>query len=319
MDPVEARIEAALRGLPGPTTQVTDGARAGAIAAAMNGRHRVPHGLLPAVAGAAAAIVAAVVVVGVLRHRTPPPAVADGRIDLVPGVGGVAVRVGDVAWVRTRTGFDIRGRRADAVDLSPNSRFVAIGRGRGLTALAPDGTARWRRSVTGPVVAVSWAPNPEPIHLAYVVRDGARFDLRTVEGDGDNDRLVTRDVTADRPTWNRQPLQIWFQRPDGTAWTADPADARVIGQTKPPYPDPASDAAVGRALAASGHGDWVRRAVEQTGTGALVGISPPGGDGARGADPIELWWVPVDRGAPPRTLGRLTGPRDAHVEIAARS
>jgi hypothetical protein len=92
--------------------------------------------------------------------------------------------------------------------VSPHALYVAAGLGEALVALAPDGTRAWSHPTAGPVAAIAWAPSG--LRIAYVVRVGARFELRLIEGDGDHDALVDGTVRPARPTWSRDSLELTY-------------------------------------------------------------------------------------------------------------
>lgn len=210
----EQRIREALRRLPSSSEEARRRAEAAALAAIAppRARRRRPRWLLAA-AGFAAAVVAAGAAlaatdrleVRIGREPAEPPAMASsqappsGRVSVPSGGRGLAIVAGGRLWLATRSGLGVQGLAVSTAELSPGARFVAVGIGRALVAMAPDGRRAWSHPVGGTVVAAAWAPNP--IAIAYVVRRGARHELRVIEGDGDNDRLVDPDVVPARPSW----------------------------------------------------------------------------------------------------------------------
>ena len=136
-----------------------------------------------------------------LDTHTPKHAFAPGpkRLQVPDGASGIAVLAGGRMWA-TAHAVSINGARATAVELSPNALNIAVGRGRDLVAVHTNGSGeRVLRRTEGQVAAISWAPNP--IEIAYVVKDGAHYRLQLIEGDGDNDRVIDPSVAPVRPTW----------------------------------------------------------------------------------------------------------------------
>lgn len=319
MDEHEHRITEALRALPEPEATITERARARALGAIGRPAHR-RWPLLAGTAAAAAVGGAGLATVGVITLRDEPQPVAiTGAVVLPPELAGVAVTIDGRAWVRTKDGFAIEGLRADTVELSPNARFVAAGIGRSLVALTPNHATAWRVPTTGRVTAIRWAPNPNPIYVAYVVRRGADSELRLVEGDGDHDRAVAPGVDPATPVWNPEPLQVWFSDREGLWQIYEPATDRTA-PTKPAGPDPARATARARAAAgAAGHPEWVERGSTATDEGALVAVGPAVEPGAAPAGgPLEVWWVPVTTAGKPVRVLRASAPFAASVTLSAR-
>jgi hypothetical protein len=206
------RIRGALERLPAPTPERTERARRAAQdALAANAPRRPRRGWVAAGAAAAAAVLLAGVAlastdrlevrVGKEVEERPPVAesTSDPRVELPAGVRGLALVQRGRLWLATTAGLGVQGLAVSTAELSPQALYLAVGLGRSLVAMAPDGRRAWSHETAGPVVAIAWAPNP--IVIAYVVRRGARHELRVIEGDGDNDRLVDRDVAAVQPSW----------------------------------------------------------------------------------------------------------------------
>jgi hypothetical protein len=139
------------------------------------------------------------------------------------GAFAVAQRTQAPATVRVQAGA--HGIAA----VSPHALYVAAGLGDALVALAPDGTRAWSHRTRGPVAAIAWAPSG--LRIAYVVRVGARFELRLIEGDGDHDELVDATVRPARPTWSRDSLAIVYVGAGGARTRYDLAHRthRVLG------------------------------------------------------------------------------------------
>lgn len=280
MTDLDRRVEEALSTLPGPDADTTARALRLAFDALPTPRRSRRRGfLVPAgVAIAAAAAGAALAAAGGLdlrrgssRPSPPAAALAIGELRLPPGLEGLAVLAGERTWSRTRAGFAIEGLGVSAVELSPNGRYLAAGIGESLVALTPAGARVWSHPTTGPVVAAAWAPNPNPIYVAYVVRAAATTELRLIEGDGDHDRLIARGVAAQRPVWRADALRLWFATRDGRPGGYDLAAGRLLprGDVPPTTLAPVGLRGAHRALARIRRG-WVVRAEAGTGAGVVV-------------------------------------------------
>jgi hypothetical protein len=267
----EDRIAAALDALPGPGAEATARARRSALdalplppAPRRSRRRRRTIALVLAGAGIAAATAGlGLAATGCLDVRigaeapraAPVPRVPPGRVLVPPPLHGVAVVAGGRLWLGTRDGLRIEGLPVSAAELSPNALYAAVGIGRSLVAMAPDGRRAWVHPVEGTVVAAAWRPNPQPTLIAYVVRRGERFELRLIEGDGGGDRLIDPDVAPARPVWRADTLAVGYASASGrprlwdvAADAARPADAPVRPAAAPPValvPDGSRVVAIG--------------------------------------------------------------------------
>ena len=97
-----------------------------------------------------------------------------------------------------------------AAELSPRALYVAAGIGRSLVVMRPDGQQAWARAAGGRVEAIAWAPSG--LRLAYVVRTASGTELRTIEGDGDHDRLLDDAVRGVRPSWRARLARARLRR-----------------------------------------------------------------------------------------------------------
>ena len=327
MTELDRRVEEALSALPGPDAETTARARRLAIDALPTTRRSrrrallVPAGVALAAAAAGAALAAAG---GLdLRGGSARPSAAAlpiGVLRLPPGLRGLAVLAGGRTWSRTTAGFAIKGLGASAVELSPNGRYLAAGIGNSLVALTPAGARVWSHPTAAPVVAAAWAPNPNPIYVAYVTRAAGRTELRLIEGDGDHDRLIARDVTARRPVWRADTLRLWFATKDGRPGGYDLAAGRLLpsGEVPPTIIAAAGMTRARRALARVRPG-WRVRAEAETGQGMILAASQPGtGTGVSRSGPLEVWSVPRDEQAAASLVLRVRVPRSGAVSLSAR-
>ena len=331
MSDLDRRIAEALSGLPDPDAAVTARARRLALdATAPPVRSRRRALVVPAVvAVGAAATGAALAAAGGLdlRGRTAPPVIAAtaapplGVLRLPDGIDGLAVLTGGRAWSRTHTGLAIEGLGASAMELSPNGKYLAAGMGDSLVALTPAGARVWSQPTAGPVIAASWAPNPNPIYVAYVVRTAGTTELRLIEGDGDHDRLLARGVAARRPEWRSDALRLWFRWPGGGSGGIDLATGRVLRSAEVPETVFTPDS---RAKA-SGHfrrirPGWRIRADAPTELGTVVAASPdvPAARPTTTAVWLEVWLLPKATTQPASLLLRTRAPLQAPVALSVR-
>ena len=162
---------------------------------------------------------------------------APGRL-LVTGPGG--------AWVVQADGSSRRLGSFEDASWSPRGLFVAVTRGRSLSAVEPDGTARWTLAAAGPVSQPAWAPSG--FRIAY----RAGHSLRVVAGDGSGDRLLARKAAAAAPAWKpeRRRHRLAFAGPRGAIELRDTDTHRLLWRSEPgPAPVDLEWVAGGRSLA----------------------------------------------------------------------
>jgi dipeptidyl aminopeptidase/acylaminoacyl peptidase len=113
----------------------------------------------------------------------------------VPGGGRLLVSSPSGPWVVQPDGSRrLLGAYGEAT-WSPHGLFVAAAEWRTLSAVEPDGTARWSLSAPSPVTMPAWSPSGE--RIAY--RTGRT--LHVVAGDGTGDASIDGDVAPVPPTW----------------------------------------------------------------------------------------------------------------------
>lgn len=211
--------------LPGPDGEVTERALARALAALPTQARRPDRsaralaillaaavGLLAVAAGALAAAGALHVSFGSAGHRTKN---VPGQTQLAvpPGAQGIAATVAGRLWLSTGSGLRLQGLPVSAAALSPHALYVAVGVGRSLVALAPDGRRAWSHPTAGRVASIAWAP--DGLRVAYVVRVGHGFRLYAIEGNGQGNELVDAAVRSVRPAWRADSLAIAYVAPGG--------------------------------------------------------------------------------------------------------
>jgi Tol biopolymer transport system component len=112
-------------------------------------------------------------------------------------------------WLVTAAGARLERFAASAAGLSPRALYVAVGSGRSLVAMSPSGRSAWVQDTRGVVRSIAWAP--DGIEIAYVVaRPGRGNELRMIEGNGTQDRLLATHVAPVMPSWRSDSLAIAF-------------------------------------------------------------------------------------------------------------
>jgi hypothetical protein len=125
------------------------------------------------------------------------PGRRDARPALVrlPAPGRLLVTSEQGAWVVAGDGSRRRLGAYEQATWSPRGLYVAVTRGRELTAVEPNGRVRWSLARSAPIADARWAPSG--YRIAY--RSGR--SLRVVAGDGTGDRLLRRRVAPVAPAW----------------------------------------------------------------------------------------------------------------------
>jgi hypothetical protein len=237
---LERRLEGVLAEAPEPDP----GAREEALHRALRALRPVAapkRGLRAAVLAFAAAVVLLVIAAGSLagagalhvslgtKAKRPP---ATKHLSLPPGANGIVAIVDGRLSVVTRTGFRLQGLTANAAALSPHALYIAVGIGRSLVAMAPDGRRAWSHPAGGKVLAIAWAP--DGLRIAYIVRDGHRFVLHTIYGNGKTgtDKVIDRSVRSVTPSWRADSLALAYVGAGGHAVVYDLAhlSRNVLGR-----------------------------------------------------------------------------------------
>lgn len=257
---LETRLADELRRLPGPSRAATERARRSALAGLPPpARARMWRPALVATAAAVALLAlgaGALARIGAIHVGARPQRVAapaSAQLELPAGARGILLVSGGRLWLTTRGGTRIERLPVSAAELSPHARYVAAGIGRALVVMAPDGRRAWSAPVRGTVEAVAWAPSG--LRLAYVVRTAGGMQLRTIEGDGDHDRLLDAAVRPVRPSWRADSLALAYVARGGRAVVYDLAhrSRRLVGTDLCPGPiDAVTFAPGGARLALAG-------------------------------------------------------------------
>jgi hypothetical protein len=341
---LDDRLRRALARLPDPPAEAGRRAERAALEALPAAPRRVGNRWLRAAAAAAAAVVVAGAALAATDHLgvrlgppppaerpAPAPAPPGGVVQVPEGARGIALVAGGRLWMGTREGLGVQGLAASAAELSPNARYAAVGIGRSLVAIAPDGRRAWSRPAAGPVVAAAWAPNP--IVIAYVARRGASHELHVIEGDGDGDRLVDPDVAPVRPSWRADTQALAYVGRDGAARVAAYPSLATSAVAAPGPPVAAvayaprgerlalATAGPGFAVAfrdgAGGGGPWMPLGGAGARLSALAWGAPDvllaAGDEPPDAGPDRVWSL-VDTGGP---VGKPAGAAFSPIPVLA--
>jgi WD40 repeat protein len=120
----------------------------------------------------------------------------------LPAPGRLLVTSPAGPWIVNEDGSKRLLGAYDDATWSPSGLFVAVTRGRELTAVDPVGTVRWSLASSRRVSDPAWSPSG--IRVAYL----SGSSLRVVVGDGTDDRLLVNRVARVTPAWRplREPL-----------------------------------------------------------------------------------------------------------------
>jgi hypothetical protein len=202
----ETRLRELLREVPVPGAEEAERRGRAVVAAAFAQRPRERRAVLPrfAIAVAAAALLAILVL-------SPAGAAVRGWIDdvftagapnaekaltRIPGGGRLLVQSQAGPWVVQPGGSRrLLGDYGEAT-WSPHGLYLAVARGRTLTAVEPDGTPHWSLSAPAAVSDPRWSPS------GYRIAYRAGTALRVVHADGAADALLAPRVAPIAPSWS---------------------------------------------------------------------------------------------------------------------
>jgi dipeptidyl aminopeptidase/acylaminoacyl peptidase len=114
----------------------------------------------------------------------------------IPGAGRLLVQSAVGPWVVQPDGSRRLLGDYDEASWSPRGLFVAVAKGRVLSAIEPGGTPHWSLTAGGRVSDSRWSPSG--YRIAY--RSGE--ELRVVAGDGTGDRLIDPHTAPVAPAWS---------------------------------------------------------------------------------------------------------------------
>jgi hypothetical protein len=129
----------------------------------------------------------------VVATSTPHP---EPALSEIPGGGRLLVQSASGPWVVQRDGSRRLLGDYEEAAWSPHGLFVAVAKGRTLTAVEPGGTPHWSLTAAARVRDPRWSPSG--YRIAY--RSGR--SLRIVAGDGTGDHLVNPATAPVAPAWS---------------------------------------------------------------------------------------------------------------------
>jgi hypothetical protein len=124
-----------------------------------------------------------------------PPQPTRTTLGHIPGGGELLVQSQRGPWVVSGDGSRRLLGDYDSAAWSPRGLYVAVTRGRTLTAVEPDGDPHWSIEAPEEIRDVRWGTSGQ--RIAYL----AGGDLRVVAGDGSADRLLAAGVSPVAPAW----------------------------------------------------------------------------------------------------------------------
>jgi hypothetical protein len=202
----ETRLRELLREVPVPGAEEAERRSRAVVAAAFAQRPRERRAVLPrfAIAAAAAALLAILIL-------SPAGAAVRGWIDdvfttgapnaekaltRIPGGGRLLVQSQAGPWVVQPDGSRrLLGDYGEAT-WSPHGLYLAVARGRTLTAVEPGGTPHWSLSAAAAVSDPRWSPSG--YRIAYRAGDA----LWVVHADGSADAVLAPRVAPIAPSWS---------------------------------------------------------------------------------------------------------------------
>ena len=120
---------------------------------------------------------------------------AQPALTSLPARGRLLVTSPQGPWIVDRDGSQrLLGAYTDA-GWSPSGLYVAVSRGRQLSAVDPVGDLRWSLAAPRPVSNPAWSTSGSPV--AYM----SGSSLRVVSGDGAKDRPLAGRVSPVEPAW----------------------------------------------------------------------------------------------------------------------
>jgi WD40-like Beta Propeller Repeat len=129
----------------------------------------------------------------VVTTSTPRP---EAGLSEIPGGGRLLVQSTAGPWVVQPDGSRRLLGDYDEATWSPRGLFVAVAKGRTLSAVEPDGTPRWSLTAAARVGEPRWSPSG--YRIAYRSGKG----LRVVVGNGNGDRPIAAATAAVAPSWS---------------------------------------------------------------------------------------------------------------------
>jgi WD40 repeat protein len=117
----------------------------------------------------------------------------------LPAAGELLVESEQGPWIVREDGSKRLLGDYDQATWSPHGLYVTATDGRTLTTVDPAGEVRWTVTAPGPVADPRWSPGDLSVGFWIAYRSGD--DLRAVDGTGQRDQLIARDVAPVAPAW----------------------------------------------------------------------------------------------------------------------
>jgi hypothetical protein len=141
----------------------------------------------------------------------------------LPARGRLLVASGPRLWIVDQGGARTSLGRWTAGSWSPRGYHVAVGSGRTLAAIRPDGTVRWRHAAGARVADPRWSP--DGLNIAY--RAGSRMHL--IYGNGLHDVALPGRAAPAAPAWRPSDANtVAWARADGTVLVEDAYTGLVL-------------------------------------------------------------------------------------------
>jgi hypothetical protein len=181
-----------------------------------------------------------------LVERNEPTAGRAPALTALPAPGRLLVTGPGGAWVVQSSGSARRLGAYEDAAWSPRGLFVAVTRGRSLSAVEPDGSVRWTLARAERLAQPGWAPSG--YRVAYRAGDA----IRVVAGDGSGDRLLAAFAGAAAPVWKPTTTRhlLAYVARAGVVEVRDADTGRLAWRSSPgPSPADLEWVAGGRSLA----------------------------------------------------------------------
>jgi WD40 repeat protein len=158
-------------------------------------------------------------------ETTPAPKRQRG-LDL-PAPGQLLVASDRGLWIVTGDGGRKRLGDWTTGSWSPHAKHIVVASGHTVAAIRPDGTVRWRHTLSARVSDLRWSPSG--LQVAY--RAGTR--MHVIWGNGINDATLPGRAAQAAPAWQpNAPNTLAWARADGTVIVQDAYTGLVLWRHK---------------------------------------------------------------------------------------
>ncbi len=165
---------------------------------------------------------------------------AKPALSALPGSGALLVQSQEGPWVVHPDGSKrLLGDFSEA-SWSPHGLFVVAMRSHELAAVEPDGATRWTITRPGLPRLARWN-GPDGYRIAYLEGRRCPCQLRVVNGNGEDDRLLAHNVPLKAPAWKSGPAHLiaFLAAADGVVRVMN-SDTRTVAFQTPPGAGPVS-------------------------------------------------------------------------------